>query len=141
MNGNAPTIAVLGASGLIGENVALGLRKAGHAVIPIARRFSSSQRALFGDTAVECPIVERSFEGLVQLLGPVGIVVNCIGVLQDGPRGGTRNVHVGFVERLLSALESRTTPKLVIQISIPGNSEDDSSAFSQTKREAEKVII
>lgn len=140
MTENVPTIAVLGASGLIGEAVALGLRQAGHAVIPIARRFSRSQRTRFGGTAVECPLVACRSEELSNQLRAADIVVNCIGVLQDGPRGDTRNVHLGFVERLLSEFESRTMPVLIIQISIPGNSEDDGSAFSRTKRAAERTI-
>lgn len=68
------------------------------------------------------------------------IVVNCVGVLQDGPRGSTAMTHRAFVARLVKLLGSRDRPTLLVHLSIPGSSEDDRTPFSRTKREAEHVI-
>jgi hypothetical protein len=66
------------------------------------------------------------------------IVVNCTGVLQDGPHGDTRTVHAGFVRTVLAALGQRS--RLLIHLSIPGSAADDVTDFSRTKREAERQI-
>lgn len=137
-----PTIAVLGASGLIGEAVAADLRANGFAVVAIARRFAASQKARFGKAAVERPVVDLDQADLAALLQRhrVDIVVNCIGVLQDSGRGDTKTVHLDFATRLLSALQSRPDPALLVQISIPGSDADDRTEFSRSKRQAEHLI-
>ena len=137
-----PRIAILGASGLIGEAVASSLLWQGFPVIPMARHFTAAQKAIFGASVVERPFVELEAEALRQIFTAkqIGVVVNCIGVLQDGPRGGADAVHRVFVERLATALRSRSERVLLIHISIPGGSESDRTAFSRTKREAERAL-
>src|SRR5712672_1137055 len=77
-----------------------------------------------------------------KLIGEHGIelVVNCLGVLQDGPGNDTRAVHRDFVARLLQAIRDSRRVIRLIQISIPGADKDDRTAFSVTKREAERLI-
>ncbi|HZB90052.1 MAG TPA: SDR family oxidoreductase [Stellaceae bacterium] len=137
-----PAIAVLGASGLIGEAVASRLLQEGFPVVPIARRFNAAQKTAFAKGVVECPLVALDAAALARVLAAhdVEIVVNCIGVLQDGHRGSTDAVHRAFVERLIAALGSRAEPVLLIHLSIPGDSEDDPTSFSRTKRAAERMI-
>jgi len=136
-----PVIAILGASGLIGEAVAAALLHEGWPVVPIARHFTSAQKAAFGPAAIESPVVALGAEDLARLLPErqVEIIVNCIGVLQDGPRGTTDAVHRAFVERLVGAV--RAWPILLIHVSIPGTAEDDRTDFSRTKRAAEQTIV
>lgn len=137
-----PTIAVLGAAGLIGQAVATDLAAAGFGVHAVARRFTAAQRAGFGDGAVEAPIAGLDAAALAHLLDARGveIVVNCLGVLQDGPGGTTEDVHRGFVSRLLAALRALGRPALLVHLSIPGRADDDRTAFSRTKRAAERLI-
>jgi len=137
-----PTIAVLGASGLIGQGVAEDLLRGGYPVVAIARRFTPAQRAMFGAAGVEAPIVELGANHLAALLAERGasIVLNCVGVLQDGPRGRTADVHAGFVQRLVLALKASRTPALLLHVSIPGEAGDDATAFSRSKRAAEATI-
>src|ERR1700733_4458282 len=120
MNGTLPTIAVLGASGLIGGTVASQLAQEGYSVVPVARRFSAAQKAAFGSTAVEVPIAAFSASGLGKILAAynIDIVVNCLGVLQDGPRGSADLVHREFVEQLVLALRASARPRLLIHLSI-----------------------
>lgn len=142
MNSMRPSIAVLGASGLIGEAVATVLSTDGFSVIPIARRFTRSQRAVLGPASVEKPVVEVRDDVLCKMLGEhqADVVVNCVGVLQDGPRGGTDAVHRAFVEHLVKAIGLAKRDILLIHISIPGIAEDDRTAFARSKREAEGII-
>jgi uncharacterized protein YbjT (DUF2867 family) len=133
-------ILVLGASGLIGRFVTDELRARGFHVVGIARRFSPSQKA--GALDLELPLLSMDSGGLARLIGEHGInlVVNCLGVLQDGPGSDTRAVHRDFVERLLQAIRGSGRAIRLIQISIPGTANEDHTAFSVTKREAERMI-
>jgi uncharacterized protein YbjT (DUF2867 family) len=143
MNKPLPIIAVLGASGLIGEAIVLLLSCEGFSVVPIARRFTPAQETAFGTAAVECPIVSMDADGLAKIFAEnkIDIVVNCVGVLQDSDRGTTDMVHRAFTARLVASLGSKAESILLVHLSIPGNSEDDSTPFSRSKREAERAIM
>jgi uncharacterized protein YbjT (DUF2867 family) len=136
----ARKILVLGASGLIGRFVTDDLRARGFHVIGIARRFASSQKQ--NPLDLEMPVVSMDSAALARLIGDhdIDIVVNCLGVLQDGPGSDTRDVHRGFVERLLRAIGDSGRVIRLIHVSIPGLANDDRTAFSRSKREAEALI-
>src|SRR5258705_7435302 len=70
----------------------------------------------------------------------IDVVVNCLGVLQDGPGSDTAAVHCDFVARLLQAIRDSDRTIRLVHISIPGTTETDRTAFSTTKREAERLI-
>src|SRR3954452_24952191 len=109
-------ILVLGASGLIGRFVTDDLRARGFHVIGIARRFSPSQQADAFD--LEIPVMSMDPAALARLLGEyeIDLVVNCLGVLQDGPGSDTSAVHRDFVERLLRAIRESCRKILFVQI-------------------------
>ncbi|WCS23353.1 SDR family oxidoreductase [Methylobacterium sp. NMS14P] len=142
MTATAPTVAIFGASGLIGQAVARHLVRAGIPVVPVARRFTAGQRQDLGPAAVEVPILDLDPARLRSLLDAhrVDIVVNCVGVLQGGRHGGTAAAHQGFVGRLLAALAGRAAPSLLVHLSIPGHPEADTTRFSQSKRAADRLI-
>lgn len=137
-----PVIAILGASGLIGSSLAEQLQAEGICVRPIARRFTSAQKAAFGSQAIERGFVDLNQAELSALIAGTGaeLVVNCTGVLQDGPNSSTADVHTGFVSRLLEAIKAQHLPPRLVHISIPGSADTDHTAFSQSKRAAENLI-
>jgi uncharacterized protein YbjT (DUF2867 family) len=135
-----PRIAILGASGLIGQAVASGLMNSGLPVLATARRFTSAQRNQFGPDAREVPVVKLDYDRLLSLLAGCDVIVNCIGVLQDGAADSTRVVHEDFVQRLL-AVARTLRQALLIHVSMPGDVADDHTAFSTTKRRAERMIV
>jgi len=132
-----PRIMVLGASGLIGEALSRDLLAAGFPLVAVARRFTCAQLAAFGLAARKVPVLELSPPEMAGLLDDADVIVNCIGVLQDGPRGSTAEVHHKFVTRLLDALSPH---QLLIQTSIPQSATPDRTPFSVTKRQAEDAI-
>lgn len=140
MTTRTPRIAVLGASGLIGEAIARRLRRDGVAVVPIARRFTPAQLFAFGSEAVVAPLATLDGAALGRLLTDADVVVNCLGALQDSPRGDVADVHAHFVTRLLAAIEAEPRPILLVHVSIPGEPGDDATPFSRTKRQAEAAI-
>lgn len=135
-----PHVLVLGASGLIGRFITDDLRARGFAATGLARRFSPSQ-ASAGDLAL--PVMAMDVTALAQLMRTqeIDLVVNCLGILQDGPGSDTGAVHRDFVVRLLQAIRDSGRAIRFVHVSIPGSAADDRTAFSRTKREAERLII
>ena len=142
MTAQTARIAVLGASGLIGEAIARRLRRDGLSVASVARRFTPAQLSAFGATAITAPIASLDSAALGVLLSEAraDVVVNCLGALQDNPRGDVVDVHAAFVARLLAAIEAAPLPILLVHVSIPGEPADDATPFSRTKRQAEAAI-
>jgi uncharacterized protein YbjT (DUF2867 family) len=140
MNKQAQKILVFGASGLIGRFITDDLRARGFDLIGIARKFSSSQKVAAFD--LEMPILSMDVLALTRLLGDHGadMVVNCLGVLQDGAGSDTGAVHREFVARLLRAIGDSGRAIRLVHLSIPGAADEDRTAFSLTKREAERLI-
>jgi uncharacterized protein YbjT (DUF2867 family) len=142
MNAEVTTgkILVLGASGLLGRFITDDLRLRGFGAVGVARHFEPSQRTSASD--IELPIMSMDTAALARLIRERGIdvVVNCCGVLQDGPGSDTRVVHRDFVERLLAAIRDSGRAVRFVHISIPGTANADRTAFSTTKREAERLI-
>ncbi len=137
---DAKKILVLGASGLIGRFLTEDLRQRGFGVVAVARKFVASQIQLALD--LEMPVLAMDLAALARLIGEhtIDVVVNCLGVLQDGPGDDARAVHRDFVERLLHAIKTSGRPIRLIQLSIPGAAADDHTPFGVTKREAERLI-
>ncbi|MCG2629903.1 SDR family oxidoreductase [Bradyrhizobium sp. WYCCWR 13023] len=137
---NQRTILVLGASGLIGRFVTDDLRTRGFRVVGLARSLSPAQTMSALD--LELPIMSLDVAALTRLLSEheVDVVVNCLGVLQDGPGSDTNAVHRDFVARLLQAIADSGRAIRLVHISIPGTAEADRTAFATTKREAERLI-
>jgi uncharacterized protein YbjT (DUF2867 family) len=133
-------VLVLGASGLIGRFLTEDLRQRGFGVVAVARKFAASQVSNALD--LEMPLLAMDSAALAWLIGEhtIDVVINCLGVLQDGPGSDTRAVHRDFVERLLQAIKMSGRAIRLIQRSIPGAAVDDHTAFSVTKREAEGMI-
>jgi uncharacterized protein YbjT (DUF2867 family) len=133
-------ILVLGASGLIGRFVTDDLRARDFRVVGVARTLSASQKT--SELDFELPVMSMDAASLARLLvdHAINVVVNCIGVLQDGPGSDTNAVHRDFVAKLLQAIRDSGRAIRFVHISIPGAADEDRTAFSQTKREAERLI-
>jgi uncharacterized protein YbjT (DUF2867 family) len=136
----AKRILVLGASGLIGRFITDDSRARGFEVTGVARRFSPGQQDPSFDH--ELPIMSLDSGALTVLLQrwQADVVVNCLGVLQDGPGSDTRAVHRDFVARLVQAVRESGRSICLIHISVPGDASGDQTAFARTKREAEQLI-
>ncbi|SDH00710.1 Uncharacterized conserved protein YbjT, contains NAD(P)-binding and DUF2867 domains [Bradyrhizobium sp. Rc2d] len=134
------TILLFGASGLIGRFVTDDLRARGFRVVGVARKLSPAQQMSALD--IELPILILDAAALARVLNEhaVDVVVNCLGVLQDGPGSDANAVHRDFVARLLQAIGDSGRAIRLVHISIPGMVEADRTAFATTKREAERLI-
>jgi uncharacterized protein YbjT (DUF2867 family) len=140
MNADIRNILVLGASGLIGSFITRDLRIRGFTVVGVARKLPASQKT--GALDLELPLMSMETSVLTKLIRDhrIDVVVNCLGVLQDGPGSDTAAVHRDFVTRLLDAISDSRRAIRLVHVSIPGTAETDQTAFSTTKREGERLI-
>jgi uncharacterized protein YbjT (DUF2867 family) len=136
------TVLVLGASGLIGNSIAIDLIRRGLPVIAVARRFYRSQRVQFTMAAREIPIAQLDSSALTRLVeeSAADVVINCLGQLQGVPGERASDIHQHFVKRLLAALRDVGRPVLLVHLSIPGVAADDRTIFASSKRDAERAI-
>ena len=129
-------VLLLGASGLIGRFVTDDLRVRGFHVVGVARKFSASQRINAFD--LEMPLLAMDAAALARLFSEheIDIVVNCLGVLQDGPGSDTAAVHRDFVARLLQAADNSGRAVRLVHISIPGTADEDQRRLSRKRAAA-----
>jgi uncharacterized protein YbjT (DUF2867 family) len=134
-----PAVAIFGASGLIGESLSAALIDAGVNVVAVARRFTKAQRSRLAQACCEIDFMALDQGELASLLGDrrVDVVINCVGVLQDGPKGSTQAVHVGWIDTLLGTMGGQG---LLIQLSVPGEAIADRTPFSRSKHAADAMI-
>ncbi|SES28038.1 SDR family oxidoreductase [Rhizobium sp. NFR03] len=148
-----PIVAVLGASGLIGEAICGYLLAQGHTVVPVARRFTPVQSAAWDGLAVQMPLVDAERPALQAAISKMraDVIVNCIGALQDAPGSPAARANRDFVATLVDILRDETgednrdgqpgrDPRLLVHVSIPGDGRDDLTDFSREKRAAEATI-
>src|SRR6201987_5223191 len=125
-------ILVLGASGLLGRFVTDDLRVRGFEVLGMARRLEASQKNSPLD--LEMPMMSMDAPALASLLRDraIDVVVNCLGVLQDGPGSDTNAVQRNFVARLLQAICAGGCPIRLVHITTAVPGDGDLSAFATT---------
>ncbi|MCC6983230.1 MAG: SDR family oxidoreductase [Bauldia sp.] len=126
-------VLLTGASGLIGSAVRARLEADGHSVVAVVRRARGAE----GEVAVDLARATEASAWTPHLEG-VEAVVNCAGVLQDGPGESTERVHLAAVAALAAACEAGGVRRF-IQVSALG-AERDLTAFARTKHAAESAL-
>jgi uncharacterized protein YbjT (DUF2867 family) len=129
-------IAVIGGSGLIGSAVLAHLSSRGHSVVSMSR---SARSASAQGVSVDLAKAISPSYWLPYLAG-VDAVVNCAGVLQDGPADSTSMVHHQGVANLFVACEQLQVRR-VIHFSAIGVDRETPSAFSRTKLAGDKALM
>jgi uncharacterized protein YbjT (DUF2867 family) len=134
-------VMVTGATGLIGSAVTARLISAGHNVFGVARNVKEAARRWPGAQWRTCDIARMTQSGLwVSYLDGVDVVVNCAGVLQDGPEDSTRGVHVDGIAALFAACE-QTGVQRVVHFSAIGVDRKTPTEFSRTKLEGDRRLM
>ncbi|MGE0034306.1 MAG: SDR family oxidoreductase [Xanthobacteraceae bacterium] len=130
-------VLITGAYGLIGSACTARLSRDDHAVVGVGREVSAARRSfpdvrwIAADVArLDTPAAWRP------LLADIDAVVNCVGVLQDGIRDSTRDIHVTATCALFDAC-AEAGIRRVVHVSAVGAAPDGPSAFSHTKAQAE----
>lgn len=133
-------VLVLGASGFIGSATALELLRAGHEVVAGARRPEEARRRLPGLAWSRADFAElQTPEAWRPLLDGVDAVVNCVGVLQDGPGESPRIAHETGPTALFQACETAGVRR-VIHLSAVGVEEGAGTGYADSKRATEAAL-
>lgn len=131
-------VLIVGASGLIGSAIASRLLAGGHEVIAAARNPPRSDASSLHGARIDLGAISRPDEWS-ELLSGVNAVVNCAGVLQDGPGASTEAVHRFGPTILLEACK-RYGVRRVIHFSAIGVDREARTIFSQTKRAGDAAV-
>lgn len=138
--GMTGTVLILGASGFIGSHLARAFARAGWTVRAGARRPEAAQRLAPTHDWVRAEFGElTTAESWSRLVEDVDVVVNCVGVLQDGPGDSNAVAHVEGPTALISACEQVGGMRL-IHLSAAGADDEAGTAYGRTKAEAERLI-
>ena len=129
-------IAVLGGSGLIGSAIVARLSSQGHSIVLMSRGAGNMSA---GSVSVDISKATSPSYWLPYLEG-VDAVVNCAGVLQDGPTDSTSMVHHHGVTYLFAACETLQIRR-VIHFSALGVDRETPTPFSQTKLAGDKALM
>ena len=98
-------VLVIGATGLIGSAVVARLAAAGHDVVATARHVP--QADLSGAKWTRFDLAQAAHTSDWRILEGVTAVVNCAGILQNGPAGSTQEVHASGPAALFAACRSQ----------------------------------
>ena len=133
-------VLVLGANGFIGSRIAAALSVAGWQVRAGARDPLRS-----GRRAPHYEWIKADFHDLTRpqawepLLAGVDVVVNCVGVLQDGGTDSNHIAHVDGPRALVAACEA-VGMKRLIHISAVGADADAGTLYASSKAETENMV-
>jgi len=134
-------VLVTGAYGLIGSAVLAQLHREGHQLVGAGRDLETARRRF-----PFCTWVAADFRKLMRaddwtpLLSGIDVVVNCVGVLQDGPRDDVRRVQADATIALFAACEAAGVRK-VVHISAIGAEAGAPSEFARSKAAAEEDLM
>lgn len=132
-------VLVIGASGLIGSAVVAVLRRDGHRVRAAVRSEESARRVSADDyVAIDLRHALRPADWLPHLAG-VTAVVNCAGVLQDGPRDSTSGVNFRAPAALFDACAEAGVTR-VVHFSALGVGEGGITPFSESKEALDRHL-
>ena len=107
------TVLILGASGFIGSHLAAAFTRAGWRVRAGARRPEQARRLAPGHDWVRVEFAELTAAAAwAPLLDGVDVVVNAVGVLQDGPGENNAVAHVNGPAALSAAMEAQGVRRL-----------------------------
>ncbi len=130
-------VLVTGAYGLIGSVCLPRLHRDAHVLTATGRAVGEAQRRFPYARWLEADFARltRAQDWLAPLTG-IDAVVNCVGVLQDGPRDDTRLVHVEATCALFDACVQAGVRR-VVHLSAIGSDPAGPTAFARTKAQAD----
>jgi len=132
-------ILIVGASGLIGSATAARLSAEGHEVVGLGRRPAAP--GLMKTAHVRLDVAGATDPGTWDThLRGVDAVVNCAGVLQDGPGNSTSGVHDRGISALFRACE-RLGVRRVVHLSAVGVDRETPTEFSRSKLAGDQALM
>lgn len=133
-------ILVLGAYGLIGQEIARRLSATGHEVTGLGRSARLGRRLMPGIGWIEADLARmRAPADWVAHIEGFDAIVNAAGALQDGAKDDVAAVQQHAIVALIAACEAAKVGRFV-QISAPGVAPDSDTPFMRTKAIADAAL-
>jgi uncharacterized protein YbjT (DUF2867 family)/uncharacterized membrane protein YphA (DoxX/SURF4 family) len=134
-------VLVTGGYGFIGAAICARLYAQGHEVIGAGRRVDWARHRYSGWSWVFCDFNQDIFADLwLDRLKHIDVVINCVGVLQDGGRDNTQNAHVKGLKALLEACEKSGVQKF-IHFSAVGADPAAGTAYARSKHQGAELVM
>ncbi len=134
-------VLVTGATGLIGTAVVARMISKGHTIKGIARNTRRHVRRLPQVQWISLDMARTiSPKAWMPLLAGIDAVVNCAGVLQDGPEDSVQGVHAQGAAALFQACENAGIRR-VVQLSAIGLDRETPTSFSRTKLQGDAALM
>ncbi|WP_417488241.1 NAD(P)H-binding protein, partial [Maricaulis sp.] len=132
-------VLIAGASGFIGSHIAAHLGAAGHPVRAAARGVEAARRRAPNFAWVGCDFRCDTVDDWLPRLTDIDVVINCVGVLQDGLGDSSRKAHVDGAAALFKACEQAGVRR-VLHISAVGVDEAAGSDYARDKLAGEAAL-
>ena len=132
-------VMIAGASGFIGSHIAAHLASHGHDVVACARNVDAARKRAPRLDWVSCDFRRDMVADWLPRLAGIEVVINCVGVLQDGLGDSSRKAHVDGAEALFKACEQAGVRR-VIHISAVGVDGAAGSDYARDKLDGEAAL-
>jgi len=130
-------VVVIGAAGFIGGAVAARLRQEGYRVVGVVRHPPARPPA--DDPVVVLDVGRARQSDWESVVAGADAVVNCVGLLQDGPSDDLAAAHATGPDRLFAACE-RMGVRRVVHVSAVGVDRKQVSSFSASKHAGDESL-
>jgi NADH dehydrogenase len=139
MAGKALAICVLGGTGFVGTEIVTRLAGAGHTVRVPTRSITHGNHLRVLPTVELVTANVHDMRMLGQLFRGIDVVVNLVGILNEGRRSTFRGVHAELAGKVVEAMRSARVPRL-LHMSALGAGAQAPSQYLRSKGEAEAAV-
>lgn len=132
-------VVVLGGSGFVGRHVIARLAAAGHRIVVPTRRREAAKHLILLPTVDVVDADVHEPRTLASLLTGATVVINLVGILNEGGTDTFARAHTELARKLVTACEATGVTRL-LQMSALNAQPSGPSAYLRTKGEAEAIV-
>ena len=137
------TVLVTGASGFVGRHICEGLVRIGHPVRGLGRQVPVRKNRVDGVEYIRGVDVADAVTLTSEMFAGVDAIIHLVGIIQEAPRKGQtfQRVHVEGTRNVVDEALRAGFDGRFIYMSAIGSSMNSPSVYSQTKYQAERIVI
>jgi uncharacterized protein YbjT (DUF2867 family) len=134
------TICVLGGTGFVGTELIAQLARAGHWIRVPTRSATGIVTLRVLDTVQMVQANVHDPSALARLFSGVDVVINLIGILNEGGRATFRSVHVDLAGKVIAAARQARVKRLLHMSSLAADASTGPSKYLRSKGAAEAQV-